>query len=346
MFSLEYLAGFVDGEGSLSLNRIPRLGRSTEYCTRFTIVNSNLWILEEIQKELGGTIADVGQRNSKWKVVYALIWTNSAAERLLRNLAPILRVKARQAEALLAFADHKDGYKRRRDAEGRLIPLAIDELEARERYFWCLRGINAKGPGLKIPEPAQQLADTFNVKALGKISAGYLAGFIDGEGALMIARSFSGRYLSHSYRARVAVTNTNQQVIGDIHRDFGGILIDQPSRAPNWKDGYGVVWTDAMVEPLLTAIGSNLKLKVKQVQLLLQFVEHKRSTYKELVGRPSGHLPEEIIDIREAFYQEMRRLNARGPKRETLPTIEHQPISIKEIWPDGALPWNTTPSPS
>ncbi len=296
--------------------------------------------MKGFQEEFGGTIADIGHRRTKWKTGYALIWTNAAAEDLLRRLAPLLRVKSRQAEALLAFADHKDGYPRPRDDQGRLLHFPAEELEARETFFWSLRSLNARGPGLEVSEAALQLAKTFRGTTQREISPRYLAGFMDGEGALMIARSFSGRYLSHSYRARIAVTNTNRQIISDIHRDFGGILIDQPSRDAHWKDGYGVVWTDGRIEPLLSSIGPELKLKDRQAKILLQFIEHKRSTVQEQEGgaKRFSRLPEEIIDIREAFYQEIRRLNARGPPRAGLPIVEHPGLGIPEPSAGSILP--------
>jgi len=57
----------------------------------------------------------VGQRRAAWKNSYALIWTNAAADRLLRELSQHLRIKATQAELLLEFDDHVRVHPRTRD---------------------------------------------------------------------------------------------------------------------------------------------------------------------------------------------------------------------------------------
>ena len=72
MVPVEYLAGFVDGEGYLGLARIRRRHRSPEYCLRLSIYNTNRAILEEIKRTTGGTMSVVGQRRAGWKPSYSI----------------------------------------------------------------------------------------------------------------------------------------------------------------------------------------------------------------------------------------------------------------------------------
>ncbi len=67
--------------------------------------------------------------NPRWEWVYALIWTNAAATRIIETVSPHLRVKTRQAKALLEFADYVRDCRRRRDKKGRLLPLSERERE-------------------------------------------------------------------------------------------------------------------------------------------------------------------------------------------------------------------------
>src|SRR5436309_15257464 len=94
MAPVEYLAGFVDGEGYLGLARIRRRHRASEYCLRLSIYNTNRAILEEIKRTTGGTMSVVGQRRVGWEPAYALILTNAAAARVSRKTKPFLLVKA------------------------------------------------------------------------------------------------------------------------------------------------------------------------------------------------------------------------------------------------------------
>lgn len=134
MVSIGYLAGFVDGEGYLGLARIPRRGRSPEFCLRVSIYNTDRDVLDEIQRTTGGIMSEVGQRMPAWKPSFALIWTNAAAAKLIQQMAPFLRVKARQAVALLKFQEHIRASRRIRDSGGRLLPLPLQELVIREAF--------------------------------------------------------------------------------------------------------------------------------------------------------------------------------------------------------------------
>ncbi len=60
---------------------------------------------------------------------------------------------------------------------------------------------------------------------LGKITPQYLAGFMDGEGSIMIARSSARNSNRVHYRARVDVANTDRRVLEEVRDQFGGILV-------------------------------------------------------------------------------------------------------------------------
>lgn len=224
MFSLDYLAGFIDGEGSLSLARIPRRGRSTEYCVRLSIANTNRRILAKIQNQFGGTLARNRWRNPRWKPGYALIWTNAAAVAVLRRIGPHLRVKSSNAVALLEYTEHVTEYGRPRDRKGRILPLSSDEKQVREAFHERLRILNARGPREPC-DPGHAINVDSRRQERGNISLEYLAGFIDGEGSLMIAKSFVQRYGTTQYSSRLTMANSDRRILEEIKRDFGGILV-------------------------------------------------------------------------------------------------------------------------
>src|SRR6059036_3963003 len=105
MVSVEYLAGFIDGEGYLALGRIRRR-RSREYPLRVVVYNTKPEILESIRAAWGGTMSRSESRKPGWKDQYALIWTNAAAANLIEKVALYLRVKAEQSAVLLDFYSH------------------------------------------------------------------------------------------------------------------------------------------------------------------------------------------------------------------------------------------------
>ena len=136
----------MDGEGYLGLARIRRRNRTSEYCLRACIYNSNLAILKEIQRTVGGTMSDVGQRNPAWKPSYALIWTNAAAAGVVRRVSPFLRIKSQQGAALLAFNEHIRSGRRLRNRAGHLLPWSVREVKFRQGIYRRLKRLNRKGP--------------------------------------------------------------------------------------------------------------------------------------------------------------------------------------------------------
>lgn len=311
MASVEYLAAFLDGEGYLALARIPRR-HSHEYCVRVTISNSNRRILEELREAWGGILITVPPRKVTWKTEHVLIWTNAAAARLLARVSPHLRIKSEHAAALHDFLTHLRKCRRARDGLGRLLPLSLRELEIREGFYRRLRLLNVRGSLGALRHHARPARDSGS----RKLSPEYLAGFVDAEGCLMVARLNGRDHGRPRYRARVSVGNTNRAVLEDLQRAYGGILVNQLSRKAGWKHAYQLVWAGRMVEQVLTVIMPHLRLKRKQAAVLRQFLRHKKRTRQGRRGSYFAPLPDEVVAFREGLYRRMRELNAKGPPRD------------------------------
>ncbi len=295
------------------MSRTPRRGRSYEYCVRVSIANTDRQILERIQSEFGGTLASMGWRKPTWKTGYALIWTNAAAARLLAAVAPRLRLKEEQASALLRFSNHIRRCRRERDRAGRLLPFSERELKIREEYYGYLRSLNARGRRFAgSPRPAPKyVASRWKGES---IPERYLAGFIDAEGSLMIARSRSRRYGTICYRARITVSNTNRNILKEIQDEYGGILAEDPKAQVGWKNTFQLIWTNGMVGDLLRRVTPFLRVKGRQAEILLDFIDHMRETPQSRTGdgRSFAPHPPEVMEFRETLYRCMRTLNAKG----------------------------------
>lgn len=312
MISLGYLAGFVDGEGYLALAKICRRGRLPEYCARLVVYNTNREVLSLIQRSWGGTMSAVASREANWKPGYALIWTNAAAANLLQDLAPHLRVKARQADALLRFQEHVRNCPRRRRRDGSLSSLAGGERMRREYLFQRMKELNTRDPAIRKTHVGRR-----RLCGSKAPSPRYLAGFIDGEGSLMIVKSRVGGQARLEYRARVAVANTDRHVLDDIRRVYGGILVGYPPQAVGWNPGFQLVWTEGMLPRILPVITPHLRIKQNQARLLSDFVRHKGETRQDRRGKYFARLPDEVNSVREAYRLRMAQLNAKGmgPRR-------------------------------
>ena len=311
MVSAGYLAGLVDGEGTLTVaKRRPHSGRSTEYSARVSISNSNKEILETIQDVWGGTLATQFPDNPTWKPSHDLIWTNAAAVALLTRIAPHLRIKSSHAAALLGFQVHVRRCERIRDAKGRLLPLPESHLETREIFYRRLKRLNVRGA--KAPPFRPEAGSDVSAENCVEISRDYLAGFMDGEGCLMIAKVSDRSTNRPRYSGRISVSNTDRRVLDEIHQTYGGILVNQPPLRASWKRLYQVVWTGGMVGELLSKVGPYLRIKQPQVIVMTGLLVHMKNTPRRDRRTGYGRLPDHVLEFREALYSRMKELNAKG----------------------------------
>ncbi len=313
MIPVQYLAGFVDGEGYLGLARIRRHHRSPEYCLRLSFYNTNRMILEDIQRTTGGTMSVIGQRQAGWKVSYALIWTNAAAAKLIRKIKPFLVVKSEQSKALLAFDLRIQAGHRLRDKAGRLLPLTRRDVRSRQAFYDRVKRMNRRGPESQRNFPTSTVSPS-----RPRVSARYVAGFIDAEGSLMIIRTRTADCRTLQYHPRVTVTNTHLDVLRTIQYRFGGIIANQPARKAAWKREYQLVWTEGMIESLLRRVEPHLRVKARQAQVLKEFIRHRQRTKQGRNGREFAALPSKVVAVRERLRRQIRALNRRGSRGSVL----------------------------
>ena len=297
------------------MGRIP-LGESYEYPLRVVVYNSNQQVLDDVQRVWGGTLSSVDSRKKGWKPSHALIWTNAAAAGLLARVMPSLRVKSVQAAALLEFHRHIRDCPRIRDSRGRLLPLPQHEQVYRAECHSRIKALNTRGPvgGTHVPARAGRGSNGDQVPSIE-----YLAGFLDGEGSLMINKVKPSGSQNPQYRARIAIANTCRTVLEDLQREYGGILFSNPRAKPGWKNLHQLIWTGGMAARRLPMVSSHLRLKRRQAVVLGGFLHHCRSTLHEPRG-PRGRYPPNVIAQREAFYRKLQSLNARGlPEAQPTP---------------------------
>lgn len=99
-----YLAAFIDGEGSISLN-LTHTGvttKTTSYVLRVRVTNTNLAVLEWIRDtvQYGNIISKKRYPSKSGMTKPAWEWylTNSKASILLEQILPYMKVKKLQAE--------------------------------------------------------------------------------------------------------------------------------------------------------------------------------------------------------------------------------------------------------
>jgi len=102
--SLAYMAGFIDGEGSVGLNKCNTRKRFS-YRLEVQVMQVDKRPLSFIQGHFGGSISLRKHDNPKWSDCWHLVFTDRAAEKLLRAILPYLIVKKERATVVLKYRD-------------------------------------------------------------------------------------------------------------------------------------------------------------------------------------------------------------------------------------------------
>jgi len=104
--SYEYIAGFLDGEGSIGIHRDRQRNKygGFRYKLVVTLTNTNRKVLELIQNKIGGKIYELSSnRKTTQKPRYVLQLRRKEAEETLKKLLPFLIVKKQQALLALEY---------------------------------------------------------------------------------------------------------------------------------------------------------------------------------------------------------------------------------------------------
>lgn len=130
---LAYLAGIVDGEGSITVSSKER-GRN--YACRLAVGMTSLEIVLLLQSAFGGSIR-TEERENRMTMYRWYLTKNADTLATLTALRPFLRVKQRQADLVVDFIIHNP------------VPnggvLSSDERSRRESIYTKVRKLNAVG---------------------------------------------------------------------------------------------------------------------------------------------------------------------------------------------------------
>lgn len=149
-----WMAGFLDGEGCLTITRQIRKNRpSATYRSQISVTNTVRESLVDFQTTYGGSIYEITERrndknNRKWSDSYVWYCPLDSAKLFLEEMLPHLRVKKQQAQILLVFLDTKNSFKRNKRTKGRhggSACLTQEELNHRESLRNKIQSLNSKG---------------------------------------------------------------------------------------------------------------------------------------------------------------------------------------------------------
>ena len=134
------------------------------------------------------------------------------------------------------------------------------------------------------------------------ISPQYMAGMLDADGCFMIPRRPARLRTSPTYLIEVRLTNTDEPMMLQVQKEYGGLLYGKELPNPLHKKRYDLRWVSLKAENLLVEIYPYLIIKKQQADLLLKLLAITSS-------HKTNKLSEYDISLREKLFQEVRRLN-------------------------------------
>lgn len=135
---LAYIAGFFDGEGSVTIHEnwrpSPR-GKSPNHTLQVSIGNTDASVLIWVHSMFGGSLTTRKPRPGHRIVTQWIIRSNGAAK-FLATIRPFLRMKTKQADIALTFQNGKVRHRRNQ--------LTKEEIEFREEKRIAIRILNGR----------------------------------------------------------------------------------------------------------------------------------------------------------------------------------------------------------
>ncbi len=153
MLSNEYIAGFFDGEGYVTIRRANRyrLGRkqnTPSYRGVVGFVNTDARVLVEIQKQFGGKIYAKSRKSKVHKPAWELLYLKyEEIKCLVSAIRPFVVLKAERLDIISALID-LGKMKKRAIPRGKRWPLMTipeAEVEVREQLKERLTRLNQRG---------------------------------------------------------------------------------------------------------------------------------------------------------------------------------------------------------
>lgn len=124
----------------------------------------------------------------------------------------------------------------------------------------------------------------------------YLAGFIDGEGCLRIAKHYSYVYPC------LLITHTNKDILLAIQKQYGGDIRQSiaTKKNKNWKPSWLYRLSRKKLYPLIDAIEPHCILKADQI-LLIRAFQTTKETYRMI-----------NIETKKLLLDQSKWLNKKG----------------------------------
>jgi len=106
---LAYVAGIIDGEGSIGLHKNTQK-KNPSYTVTVYVGNTNEWLIQFLKMQFGGYITTSSQPNPRAKPIWRWEIRARKAYKFLELILPYLQMKRPQAELAIEFQARRQKF--------------------------------------------------------------------------------------------------------------------------------------------------------------------------------------------------------------------------------------------
>jgi len=160
------------------------------------------------------------------------------------------------------------------------------------------------------------------INQLTETEAAYIAGIIDGEGTIRMTKCYSAsgdRKLRYRVYVQVAVSTSMEIVEWLVSKlDASMTTLNRKKKSDKHRLAFAVYVSEVKGEALLRRVLPYLVIKKRQAELFLRYREVQKVCNPAL--RWSKSRMPAVRAVRDWYYSEFRKLNAKGPESVTTNT--------------------------
>jgi hypothetical protein len=205
-----YLAGLVDGDGSISLTEFES-PKQVHFFFSVKVTSTQKAQINWLVQQFGGDWEKYTDKREANKPTYSWKVKGTHAKRILEGITPYLDQKKEAGLKALEYTS---------------LPVGLENPELRSKYATEICALNA----VFIPSedrPWRMVIDRPSV--LGKEQLAYAAGLLDAEG------TFSSP-TSTATSPQIQLSNTDQRMLDWMYNLFGGIVFSSKKINPEHRD--------------------------------------------------------------------------------------------------------------
>jgi LAGLIDADG DNA endonuclease family protein len=315
-----WLAGVIDGEGSILISRIAATRYSRRgffYKPKLEVANSNKEFVDRVLSVIGkGSVNLCKEKNPEWKDKWQYNGASGVLRGILPQILPHLLVKRAVAEKMLEYLSFAEDN----PIDGAMdIPPGHDEKV--DSLYWAVKELNQKG---KDPPRDELLlaSKPFNpnnrrpgnrvraCRQLSETERAWLAGVIDGEGSIFLSKVFDSAYRrGFYYLPQLLVSNSNRLFLIKIAEVVGeGTVHRQKKGEKGAKTRWAYIATAGVLRAILPQILPYMIVKQGQSKKMLEYFEF--IDHNPIWGRTK--VEPNYYERLDSLYFAMKKLNEKG----------------------------------